>query len=735
MSKALLHIACLLVWLTAAASEPHPRLLLTAGGVDEIRSGMGSYPLFDSSVGRVAKDAAKALVQPIEIPVPRDGGGGYTHEKHKDNYYAMFNCGILYQLTREQKYAAHVRDMLAGYARLYPTLDYHPVELSPTPGRLFWQTLNECVWLVHVSVAYDCIYDFLSPEERAVFERDIFRPMAQFIMEGNERNTRTFNRMHNHGTWAAAAVGMAGYAIGDDEMVDKALYGSDGTGRNGGFMMQMDNLFSPDGYFTEGAYYQRYAIWPFVIFAQAVDNNQPEKAIFAHRDGILGKALGALLQLAYDGQFFLFNDALPKGYDAQELVYAVDILYNADPGNSQLLDIAQRYQERVLPTDAGFAVARDIAKGKAEPLKRESMLLRDGADGTQGGVAIMRGEGSALLFKATSHGLSHGHYDKLMMAYYDNGHSVLADYGAARFVNIEAKYKGHYTPENKTFAMTSIAHNTVTVDERSHFGGVYAESMKHASSIRYFDASDAACRIVSGEENNAYPGVKMQRTVAWVDSGITQHPLILDIFRLASDGRHTYDYPFYYNGQMISLNMPYRRSVVQMHPLGDADGYRHLWVEARADNDRDFSCFTWLTGDRFYSLSTLAGKPNEIVLARTGANDPDFHLRSEQCFMIRQPDSGDHTFFSVVETHGKYDAVAEQTSQAVSAVRGMELLTDTGDHTVAAVTMAAGGRLVLCLANADTSPGKQHTVAAEGKTYKWTGPYSYFTEKRQNQTN
>ena len=29
---------------------------------------------------------------------------------------------------------------------------------------------------------------------------------------------------------------------------------------------QICHLFSPDGYYTEGAYYQRYAIWPFVVF-------------------------------------------------------------------------------------------------------------------------------------------------------------------------------------------------------------------------------------------------------------------------------------------------------------------------------------------------------------------------------------------------------------------------------------------------------------------------------------
>lgn len=34
-----------------------------------------------------------------------------------------------------------------------------------------------------------------------------------------------FDIVHNHGLWAVAAVGICGYAINDQESVDKALYG------------------------------------------------------------------------------------------------------------------------------------------------------------------------------------------------------------------------------------------------------------------------------------------------------------------------------------------------------------------------------------------------------------------------------------------------------------------------------------------------------------------------------
>lgn len=730
MKKIVLTITLSLALLTAAAGD-HPSLMLTRRGVELMRADRGKVPAFDASIDRTLAGADAALRSPIVVPQPRDGGGGYTHERHKLNYYEMVDCGIAWQLTGQERYARRVADMLAAYADLYPTLGFHPVTLSKSPGRIFWQTLNESVWLVHTAMAYDCVYDCMTPAEREHVERDLFRPMADFLMngmEGNRENNKIFNKMHNHATWATSAVGMIGMVMGDDRLVDRALYGTDLTGRTGGFIRQLDYLFSPDGYFTEGAYYQRYAIWPFMVFAQCIENNRPSLDIFAYRDGILRKAVGTLLQLAYEGRFMRFNDALEKGYDAQELVYAVNIAYNADPSDKMLLDAAARWQDWVLPSDAGYRVARDIARGEARPLRFVSRLYRDGRDGTQGGVAVIRSTdpalNSAVTLKATSHGLSHGHYDKLTLAYYDNGNEVLADYGAARWLNIEAKYKGHYTRENKSFAMQTVAHNTLVVDERSHFGGVYAESMKHHSEILYADFARDSVQIVTARDTNASPGVKMQRTVAYLTTPFLQYPLILDVLRAESDEEHRYDYPMWYEGQLVSLNFPYERSLTTLSTLGAANGYQHLWKEAAGRNtESGTSCFTWIRGNRFYSLSTATTPQSELLLAATGANDPDFNLRHATCYMVREQGRRNHTFFSSLESHGTYDLQVEQSDNLTASCRGVRLVYDTREYTVAVAEYAGGHRVVLCLANAAVDPAERHSVVTPEGTYEWTGPY------------
>ena len=727
MKKLIGTLAALALTALAFGQKQHPCLLLTPEGVAEMRAALGTNADFDASVAEVFAEADRALNEEIVVPVPQDGGGGYTHEKHKDNYYVMYYCGIAWQLTGKEVYAQKVVDILEAYAELYPSLGFHPVTLSKTPGRIFWQTLNECVWLVHTSIAYDCVYDYIAPEKREKLEREFFRPYADFVMDGtkeNPANNRTFNLMHNHGTWATAAVGMIGMVMGDDDYVNKALYGSDKTGTNGGFIMQLDNLLSPDGYYTEGAYYLRYAIWPMMLFAQCIDNNLPEVKIFGYRDAILSKAVGALTQLNYNGVFMKFNDALTKQLDCQELIFAVDIAYNAY-GNPMLLDVAQTYQKKFIPCDAGYAVARDIAAGKSEPIKYTSKMYGDGADGKQGGIGVIRSTrpdvNSALTLKATSHGLSHGHYDKLVISYYDNDNVVLPDYGASRFLNIEAKYKGHYTRENKTFAMQTIAHNTVAVDGKSHFNGNYNVSSEHHSDIYYFEAGDKAS-IISAKENAAAEGVKMHRTVIYDDVEWLQYPMILDVFRLESDKEHTYDLPFYYNGHMVSLNFPYTKALTSMSTLGVANGYQYLWVEAEGRNEQSATtCFTFLQADRFYSISTATTPATEMKMVRIGANDPDFNLRPDGGYLLRQK-AANHTFVSTIESHGVYNLQVEKTANAKASVKEVVVLLDNEQYTIVRVDFVGDQSRTYCLSNLTTEGA--HKVKAEGKTYKWNGAWA-----------
>ena len=160
--------------------------------------------------------------------------------------------------------------------------------------------------------------------------------------------------MARSATWATAGVGMTGYVLGDKNLVDIALKGSDKTGETG-FLRQTELLFSPDGYYTEGPYYQRFALMPFVIFAQAVQKNEPERKIFEKRDSILKKAIYTTIQQNYGWLFFPINDSIKdKGIATRELLHGVGIAYDLT-GDKGLLSIAQE-QGKFVATHARHGI-------------------------------------------------------------------------------------------------------------------------------------------------------------------------------------------------------------------------------------------------------------------------------------------------------------------------------------------------------------------------------------------
>ena len=130
---------------------------------------------------------------------------------------------------------------------------------------------------------------------------------------------------------------------------------------------------------------------------------------------------------------------------------------------------------RSIPQVGHSFLADAIAAGKTKPFAFKTLELRDGPHGHSGALVVLRSgpepDAAAVVFKAASQGLGHGHFDRLGLLYYDNGDEIVADYGAARFLNVEPKFGGRYLPENETWAKQTVAHNTLVVDQSSQFGG------------------------------------------------------------------------------------------------------------------------------------------------------------------------------------------------------------------------------------------------------------------------
>lgn len=725
----------------ATQAKEHPNLILTIDGVEKIRNNLGKVPLFDASLAAVKKEVDEEIAAGIFTPIPKDFSGGYTHDRHKLNFIIAQKAGSLYQILQDDKYAKYIRDMLFEYEAMYKDLPLHPQERSYARGKLFWQCLNDSNWLVYMSQAYDAIYNYLTENERDKLEKNLFRPFADFI---SLENPKFYNRVHNHSTWGIAGVGMIGLVMGDEELIQRALYGieddgleiggrdNDGgiikvEGQRKGFFANLEEPFSPDGYYTEGPYYQRYAMYPFLIFALGMENARPEMNVLQHKDNVLLKGVNALLNLSdADGEFFPLNDG-QKGmsYFTASLVTAVDMAYFYGGKNPKLLSIVEK-QNKVLLDEAGLAAAIGVRDGKSEPFTKTSINLSDGINGKQGGIGILRygNEELSLVFKYAAQGLSHGHYDKLSYSLYEKGDEILQDYGLSRFVNIEQKGGGNYLKENTTYAKTTIAHNTLSQDQTKHFNGDYETGSKHHSKLYVYDDSNANVQVVSATESNAYPGTLMHRTLAMIKDEHFEKPFLLDILKVSADSKHQYDLPFYYMGQVLDMTFEYD-SPTSLSPLGEENGYQHLYLEGKGKPSSKSTQFSWLGNGKYYTLTTVTDESDELLLTRIGANDPQFNLRREAGFMIRRGNSDNTVFVSVVEPHGSYSPVSELSTNPKSNIANLAVVLDNDKYTAVNITDLDGNTQLFILANNMASKSAKHKVSINNKTYRWTGPFYY----------
>ncbi|MEO7984124.1 MAG: heparinase II/III family protein [Bacteroidota bacterium] len=700
----------------------HPVTFFTKAEAAFVKASINKYPLLSQSYTDIKNEVDQWVGHDIDVPVPKDPAGGYTHEKHKANYMLMFNSGVLYNLTGDSKYAKLVKDLLLKYAVLNPTLKNHPQATSSSPGRIFWQALNDANWLVYAGMAYDLVYTSLSLQDRNKIETGAFKPEVDYFTTDLKD---WFNLVHNHGVWACAGVGIVGIASNNNDWLDMALYGTDKKGKSG-FIAQMDGLFSPDGYYTEGPYYVRYAILPYYLFATSLNNARPGLKIFEYRNRILQKALLAgLQQTNLDGAFFAMNDALKeKDYTSNELVTAIATAWDAYGKDDGLLVVAKK-QNQVLLNRGGVSIAARLATGKNVPgyFPYRSVEYADGMKGDAGGISLLRNGSTndltTLIYKYTSHGLSHGHFDKLNINLFDKGNEILSDYGAVRFISVEQKYGGRYLPETKAYAAQTIAHNTIVVDEKSHFDGKESVSEKYHSDKLFSSIQNPAALVTAAKDDNAYNGVRLKRAVYMLQLP-GGRKIMIDIFTATSKDEHQYDLPFHYYGQLISTSFKYESFSDKQETLGKKNGYQFLWKEAEATVKDSLVQLSFLNGRTYYTISSMGQGKTQIFFTRSGANDPDFNLRHEPAMIIRKKGKNE-SFVNVVEIHGSFDPIKEFSANSYSQVQDIQLLRDDVNYTVAAISIG-GKKLLVAQCNTDFSAVNPHTLETTNGKITWSGP-------------
>lgn len=637
------------------------------------------------------------LARPQWIPGHGEGGGP-EHARHKYNYQMMDLAGLHWLLSGDVRYRDALLALLRGYADVYPTLGSATSRDSNPPGRLFHQTLNEDMFLLYAAGAWACVKGSASEADRAHIEENL---LCLMVREAITVHRDTFDIVHNHGMWSVAAIALCGLATDHPEWVEIALHGKLRDDVSGGFYAQLNQLFSVDGYYIEGLYYQRFALRPMLLLAVALDHCQPEREIWSYGDRLIQRACVTLFDMAFpDGTLPALNDASKTMNLRDEGALMAVSLCRQHYGASPQLSAIAHYQQACWPCRGALLLSED-AQAPGEATVRRSQLVRDGVEGDRGAGGILRAqpdgesESMALLWWG-GHGniagmhsaLNHGHFDGLHLSYFTRGHEILQDYGFARWVNVEPKFGGRYVAENNGYAKKTVAHNTVVVDE-----GCQNQGDKERAAARYgnthFFTGSGPYQGMSAFADDYWPGVNQQRTVLLLTLPQCERPLLVDLFALYSDSRHQYDYCLHTLGQIIHCNRELKAEPTRA-PLGTSQGYEHLWRCACGPVPAaEAAQLSWLYGDSFYTLTSTMPQPGELIIARAGASDPAFNLREEPAWLLRTH-AQNTLFANVLECHGEFDESREVSRQARGNVREVMIEEHSAAQTVVLIAFHQG---------------------------------------------
>jgi hypothetical protein len=460
-------------------------------------------------------------------------------------------------------------------------------------ARVGAQTLDEAVWLIPVVHAYDMVWDRMSPAQREDVARNVLRPSAD-VIRGH------IMPVHNIQCWKNSAVGLVGLVLGDDALIRDAI---DNPVR--GFRAQIDKGITEDGLWYEGSLgyhaYTMSALWPLAVAASNAGIN-----LFSQRYRSLYEAP---IRLALpDGSAPGFNDS-PGGTvqglaRLYELAYARwnvpmfgRLLRGVDRGGLEAL----LWGKDTLPSGPFLPTKSDILRSAGYAMMR-TMPSRNRVDA----VAVRYG----------MHGGGHGHPDMLNIVVFGAGDLLALDPGSIAYG----------APLHREWYRTTIAHNTICVDE--------ANQRDVDGTCEVWDVSGGKTKLVAAA-SEAAPGVQLRRSLTFSSRRPAVQSVLADRFEATCQTQHTYDWAFHGCGTLeTDLKL-----VNLANGIAAQNGYQHIRSVRRAETDRPIRV-SWRTRRARLTI-TMKGEPATVVF--TGES-PGRHPADKVAMIIVRRQAKSTTF-------------------------------------------------------------------------------------------
>lgn len=595
----------------------HPRVFCSAVQLERVRAELETVPWRASALKRLQAECLQDEAMPAAMPAEPDAALNvrWVHQSARH--------ALAFLLTGDERLLQQARERLLGFAR---------AALSwPIKGHV-WATkggLAESHFIKYLGFSYDLLAACgLNGEEdaciRSALEKSISASKGCYHYSCG-----------NHNTWAITGRLSVGLALGDRQSIHDALYGCqcDDHWRYG-LIHQLRHDVLADGTHWEGtAGYHMYTLSALSQCARMLENSgvdlwnkplpqqQQNEGNDDHRwVGPSGeKTMKALFDVPLymagsNGDLSLLHDSSLRnlrGLHVWGVVYTMAYDAYHDPAYAALLQRmeienppeSRKYPElpMVLNTSHGltdFARIHNAEWGLGYFSYLPDRILGINGMHQQGstlfpqlGMAIMRAEpenpdGFNAFLRWGPHVAGHMHPAALHL-------DIVA---GNRQLTDAARTGGYNDGAHLTWARTTLAANTVTVDRQSMFPydfptqsiwecDKWRDRVSDGSLVSF--QPGLTLRAVRAVNRAVYPGVCLDRTV------IVQPDYLLDIFAVSSDREHSYDWVMHGVGRVESqaITMPGETGRGYQHLsnircLADSSAPRHQTVSFENGDSR-----------------------------------------------------------------------------------------------------------------------------------------------------
>lgn len=682
-------------------NRSHPFLFYTQDALDQAAGNIDSYLW-----ARNAYDQMKKRIDPIvdapSVSLPQFGTGSRSASGPINQFMSdTWDAGVLYQLTDDLRYAVYVKKVLLTLSEHYLEMPY----VDSTQARWDLELLREVMHMMRLMSAYDLIMPsgVLSEQEQRFIESQLF--VTNYENSRKYIETRPNMRYSNWVTWMNFSIGTTGLLLNRPDWVDFAVNHPITGIRN-----HLLNNVNEDGFFVENAVgYLKITAAAVIGFAEALWNSNldlyhtPISGV-RERDGTFIANKYPIREMLASLDYYRFtNNSVPTVGDSSvdyydPFIYALlgesELAYkrydeDADLGRALGQVYVGDHLGRLLGSDFISAVPLDDLSG--QPFAIGSNEFANQGYNWLGntvfedtGAVFLRSPGGRLASNLNMYwdpyGAATGHYhsDKLSFNLHMLGQGFVEEAGLFSYDE-----NGPQIP----WARTTLAHNTIVVDETSQAPqGLSPWAMWADDSERFTGGEKKALslgpvfRVIRAYNDNAYGGTlpiyestfsrkkiedrpfetALDRTFIMIDD------VVVDLFQATSPYEHQYDY---------SLNFPMRQSngtftgqtVLQpvSGTLGTKNGYDQVTDISSGSTDQDWA-YTLTTDEATVGIRMLAEQGTEVIRGST--------IGDNSILVARRADRQETFFTALFEPYETASEISSFSAIPVSGpARGVEV--------------------------------------------------------------